>query len=260
MKLYDTHCHFERADEDEIRAQLRRAKIAGVEKVMAVGGSPALNASAETAVAVAAKAPDGELPAVVCALGYDRDQAEPMRGKKPAVAEAAGLAAWGEIGLDYHYSPETRDGQLALFAAQLEAAAARKLPVVIHTRDADEDTLGLLREIPSKGIIHCFTGSPQFGRKLLDLGFHVSISGIVTFKSAENVRETARMIPDDRLLIETDSPYLAPVPMRGQANEPGFVRYTCEFLAKLRGVSAGELAEITFGNAERIIGPAKSMV
>ena len=269
MRLYDTHCHFERADPTEITTILSRAKAAGVEKLMAVGGSPALNESAALAVEVAQEALVA--PKVVCAVGYDREQVKDFRRKTedlrgcetlderpvsslPSSVSCPRLSAWGEIGLDYHYSPETREAQLKLFAGQLEEARTRDLPVVIHTREADDDTLALLREIPSRGIIHCYTGTPEYAKRFLDLGFYISISGIVTFKPAENVRASALVVPDDRILIETDSPFLAPVPMRGQPNEPAFIAHTCEFLAKLRGVSADDFAELTFANAERILG------
>ena len=127
-------------------------------------------------------------------------------------------------------------------------AKERDLPVVIHTREADEDTLAILREIPSRGVIHCFTGSPQFCRALLDLGFYISISGIVTFRAADNVREAALVVPNDRLLIETDSPYLAPVPMRGKANEPAFLVHTARFLAELRKMDLETFAAMTTAN------------
>ena len=265
MRLYDTHCHFERADPTEIAAILRRAKTAGVERLMAVGGSDALNESAALAVQVAADSLIA--PKVCCAVGYDREQCtvlsrpsatgpgQPTRLPTPVREGADGtVSAWGEIGLDYHYSPETREAQLGLFGEQLEEARRRDLPVVIHTREADDDTLALLREIPSRGIIHCYTGTPEYAKRFLDLDFYISISGIVTFKPAENVRASALVIPDDRILIETDSPFLAPVPMRGQPNEPAFIAHTCEFLAKLRGISADDFAELTFANAERVLG------
>ena len=278
MRLYDTHCHFERADPTEIAAILRRAKTAGVEKLMAVGGSAALNESAALAGEVASDSLIA--PKVVCTVGFDREQITvPAASRREAhtssdrfAAASPGdttgrlvttprregasgtVCAVGEIGLDYHYSPETREAQLKLFAGQLEEARARNLPVIIHTREADEDTVSLLREIPSRGIIHCYTGTPEYAKRFLDLGFFISISGIVTFKPAENVRASALVIPDDRILIETDSPFLAPVPMRGQPNEPAFIVHTCEFLAKLRGVSADDFAELTFANAERILG------
>lgn len=253
MRLYDTHCHFERADPTEIALILERAKAVGVEKLMAVGGSSSLNESAALAVEVAAESVVA--PQVVCAVGLDRDQVgKTCAHQTPSLKPQTSLRAWGEIGLDYHYSPETREQQLALFAEQLEEARRRDLPVVIHTREADDDTVALLREIPSRGIIHCYTGTVEFAKRFLDLGFYISISGIVTFKPAENVREVARILPDDRFLIETDSPFLAPVPMRGNPNEPAFIRHTCEFLANLRGVSADAFADLTFANAESVLG------
>ena len=124
---------------------------------------------------------------------------------------------------------------------------------MIHTREADDDTLGLLREIPSKGVIHCFTGNPSFCRALLDLGFFISISGIVTFRAADNVRESALVVPDDRLLIETDSPFLAPVPMRGNPNEPAFLAHTAKFLAELRKTPLDDFAALTTANALRLL-------
>ena len=244
MRIFDSHCHFERADAAEIAAILARAKAAGVEAILAVGGSESLNASALLAARTASG--NQELPRVSAACGLDRDQI----GKAASTAVAPSIRALGEIGLDYHYSPETRKAQLDLFRSQLDLAAKASLPVVIHTREADDDTLGALREIPSRGIIHCFTGSPDFCRELLDLGFYVSISGIVTFRAADNVRESALVVPGDRLLVETDSPFLAPVPMRGKANEPAFIVHTVEFLAKLRGTDAETLADQTFRNAE----------
>ena len=255
MRLYDTHCHFERADPAEIAAVLARAKAAGVEKLMAVGGSPALNESAALAVEVAAEALVA--PKVSCAIGFDREQInEPGDAETRSFSSPLRLnqKALGEIGLDYHYSPETREAQLKLFGEQLEEAKRRNLPVVIHTREADDDTLALLREIPSRGIIHCYTGTPEYAKRFLDLGFYISISGIVTFKPADNVRASALVLPDDRILIETDSPFLAPVPLRGTPNEPAFLVHTCEFLAKLRGKSADDFAELTFANAEGILG------
>ena len=248
MKLFDTHCHFEICNAQAISEQLARAKASGVEKLMAVGGSDELNRVA-FAAAQAARA-DADLPRVIVAAGYDRDQI----GKALAPIEGEGLAAWGEIGLDYHYSPDTRVEQCCHFAAQLEEARARDLPVVIHTREAAEDTIAILKEIPSRGIIHCFTGDPDEAKEYLDLGFFISISGIVTFRAADNVRASARVVPDDRILIETDAPFLAPVPVRGNPNEPAFVKYTCAFLAALRGASAEDFAALTFANAERVLG------
>ena len=246
MRLYDTHCHFETASPVEIAAILSRARAAGVEAVMAVGGSPALNAAAELAAEVAAS---GEgMPKVCFATGFDRDQVNVSLCL--CVNPEHPPRAIGEIGLDYHYSPETREAQRELFGAQLEEAAKRSLPVIIHTREADDDTLALLREVPSRGVIHCYTGTPEAAKAFLDLGFYISFSGIVTFRLADNVRAAAAVVPDDRILIETDSPFLAPVPLRGKVNEPAFVRHTCEYLAARRGMAADDFAALTFANAE----------
>ncbi len=263
MRLFDTHCHFDSSDPDAIRAALVRAKEAGVKKLMAVGGGRTANDGAQMAFAL----PGEGLPAVVTSFGYDMDGVDvgqedaPRESVDDALkdfsekADTLPLAAIGEIGLDYHYfGPDTRDRQIRLFAAQLEAASSRRLPVVVHTREAFDDTLSLLKEIPSKGIIHCFTGRVDEAHAFLDLGFYISFSGIVTFKGAENVREAARAVPLDRILVETDAPFLAPVPMRGKTNEPAFVRYTCEALARLRGLSGEAFADLAFSNAERALG------
>ena len=240
MRLFDTHCHFETSSPEAIAQIVDRAQKAGVEKILAVGGSVGLNEAALVA---------RDKSGLLAAVGYDRDQ---LDGNVPKIGQEK-LAAWGEIGLDYYYSPETKDAQRALFASQLEEARSRNLPVVIHTRMADDDTLSILREIPSRGIIHCFTGEVDFAKKLLDLGFYISYSGIVTFRAADNVRESAKIVPDDRILIETDSPFLAPVPMRGKVNEPAFIEHTCKFLAQLRGMKAEDFASLTFTNAEQVL-------
>lgn len=251
MRLFDTHCHFESDDKAAIEPILLRAKAAGVERLMAVGGSPNLNRAAIAAVELSKSLPASSVPVCSLACGFDRSHL--MQEEQEVLPDALELTAWGEIGLDYHYSPETRDSQCAHFASQLEEAKRRNLPVVIHTREAEDDTLAILKEIPSRGIIHCFTGNPDFCKALLDLGFYISLSGIVTFRVADNVRESALVVPDDRLLIETDSPYLAPVPMRGKPNEPAFVAHTLQFLAKLRNVNAEFLADLTMSNAKKVL-------
>lgn len=257
MDIYDTHAHFSE-DCKKTADTLARARAAGVTRLMAVGGSPELNRAALLAQSLA---PD----ATRLALGADRDQAgdvhanEALANAVRALHAAHPCAAVGEIGLDFHYAPETAREQCDLFARQLALADELARPVVIHTRDADDATLGVLDEVPwraaaPRGVIHCFTGSPTFARQLLDRNFFISISGIVTFRAAENVRESARIVPFDRLLVETDSPFLAPVPMRGNENEPAFIVHTVKFLAELRGVPADELAACTFANAVALFG------
>jgi TatD DNase family protein len=245
MELFDTHAHFE-GSETEIREILCRATAAGVGAVMAVGGSPELNRGALAAARIGAELAM-RLPV---ALGWDRDQC----ARELPELDCSLAAAVGEIGLDYHYDGASRREQLEHFSRQLELASRLGKPVVIHTREADDDTLGVLREIPSKGVIHCFTGSPEFCRKLLDLGFYISISGIVTFRLADNVRESALVVPDDRLLVETDSPFLAPVPMRGKPNTPPNVEYTCRKVAEIKGIAFEEAAAKTKENAMRFYG------
>ena len=257
MQIFDTHAHFDN-DREKTAAAIDRARAAGVTRLMAVGGSPELNSAALLAKSLAPES-------TRLALGADRDQAGGPSSANELAAEVRTLlaankcAAVGEIGLDFHYAPETAKAQCELFAQQLSLADELALPAVIHTRDADDATLGVLDEVPwrrdsPRGIIHCFTGSPQFARRLLDRDFFVSISGIVTFRAADNVRESALYIPDDRLLVETDSPFLAPVPMRGRENEPAFIVHTVEFLAALRKTPAENLAALTFANATSLLG------
>lgn len=232
LTLFDTHAHFPNG-----LGQAGLDLPAFELEYMAVGGSDELNGSALKA----------DTP--YKAIGYDRDQA----GKDLAPLDYTGICAVGEIGLDYHYSPETRGAQIALFEEQLDLARQLDKPVVIHTREADDDTLGVLRNIGAKGIIHSFTGGPDFCKALLELGMMISYSGIVTFRAAENVRETARMVPDDRILIETDSPYLSPVPMRGKENRPEYVYHTARFLAELRRTDLETFAALTTDNAKRTL-------
>ena len=170
-----------------------------------------------------------------------------------ACLKAPSTVALGETGLDYHYAKETAKAQLDSFARQIDVAVELKLPLIIHAREAHLDTVSLMKSHEAReagGVMHCFCDGIEMARKCLDLGFYISFSGIATFKAAENVREVARFVPIDRMLVETDCPYLAPVPVRGVENEPAYVRYTLEFLASLKGVSPKTLAEVTSHNFE----------
>lgn len=239
--LVDTHCHFE--PEDNAPALLAEAYEREV-RVLAVGGSCALNATA-----LASGAP--------CALGYDWswDAPEPP----PPPARQPRQVAVGELGFDLHYAqgPECEARQLATFFPQAAFAKAQELPVIIHTREADALTLTALREaaLPRAGVIHSFTGTDwAFAKALLDLGYCLSFSGILTFRNASALREVAKRVPADRLLVETDSPYLAPVPFRGERNRPALVRATADCLAQVRGIAPDILAQQTTENALRLFG------
>ena len=262
MVLFDTHAHFDAFEaEGSVAAVLARAAAAGVARMCAVGSSEASN---ELVVRLAQAHPE----ALVAAVGYDRDQLDQPRGveKLAELATRPGVVAVGEIGLDYYYSAETAPAQRALFGQMLEFAAERKLPVVVHSRYADDDTVDLLGDfstawkkvfhgvenLPPPGLLHCFTGDAAFAEELLALGFMVSFSGIVSFNNAGPLREVAKLVPEDRLLIETDCPYLTPKPFRGKVNEPAFVARVADVLAEARGVDAAALAESTFANAKRV--------
>jgi len=259
----DSHAHFDEADGvDGHREVLARAAAAGVSRVVAVGGSAALNAGALAAVI--------DFPAMVRAtLGFDRDcaavaaadagalQASMSALREAVLAERGRVVAIGETGLDYHYSPDRPAAQRQLFEAQLELALALQLPVVVHSRDADEDTLAVLGAYAAsggRGVLHCFTGGPAFAERLVAIGFLISFSGIVSFRNADPLRAVAAVVPEDRLLLETDTPYLAPVPMRGRRNEPAFLPHVAAAVAAVRGCSAEHLAAVTTANASRLFG------
>lgn len=163
--------------------------------------------------------------------------------------------ALGEIGLDYHYAPETRERQIDVFARQIALGHKVKKPLIIHAREACNDTLSLMRSENARdigGVVHCFTDTVEMARAVLDMGFYISFTGIATFKASDNVREVLKYVPLDRLLLETDCPYLAPVPVRGVENEPAFVRYTTNFISDFKNVSQAQLATITSKNFEEL--------
>jgi len=254
FQLVDTHVHFDVFhSKGEVEAVLARARAAGVRRFVAMGGGPEANAlAADCAVQY-----PGEIS---FAAGFDRYLAAEAR--EPAALEKTldrpGAVAVGEIGLDYHYSPETRDAQRELFAQMLALARARRLPVVIHSREAEDDTIAMLQEHAAAwpgepgrlGVLHCFTGGPDFVRRVLAVGLFVSFSGITTFRNADSIRAAAQLVPADRLLVETDSPYLAPIPYRGQRNEPAFVVEVARALAAARGATLEDVARQTTMNAE----------
>lgn len=259
--LTDTHAHFDNSmSPAEVAALLARAEASGVSHVLAVGGDPGMNAAA---LRVAAAHP-GRARA---AIGLDRHCAgggADVGDLERAIAAATPgqVVAIGETGLDGHHAPGTIPEQKRLMGDHLKLAASLRLPVVVHTREADADTLELLEAHARQwagdsariGVIHCYTGDGLFAERLLGLGFMISFSGIVTFRNADPLRGVARGIPGDRLLIETDAPYLAPVPHRGRPNEPAFLPAVAACLAAVRGVSVEEMARLTSMNAMRLFG------
>ena len=247
--LIDSHCHLQyKGLVEEQGAVLDRARAAGV------GGM--LNISTkigewDDVVGTAQREPD--VWASVGIHPHEADAHEDLgREQLLAATERARVVGIGETGLDYYYDRSDRDVQKALFRMHIGVARETRLPVIIHTRDAEEDTAQILEEELEKGafpaLIHCFTASADFGRRVIDLGLSISISGIVTFKNAKALQDVAKGIPADRLLVETDSPFLAPVPHRGKPCEPAFVRDTAQFLADLRGVELDALAAATTRN------------
>ena len=256
MTFVDSHCHLDDEKFDADRdAVIARAHDAGVRTMLAIGtgdGPPDL----EAALRLAEK-----YPSIYATVGvHPHDASKAAAGTLERLAQLLThpkVVALGEIGLDYHYDFSPRDRQREVFAEQLGIARAARRPVIIHTREAWGDTMTALREHwdPALGgIMHCFSGGPDHAREALDLGFYLSFGGVVTFPKALNVQEAARMTPADRLLIETDAPYLAPVPHRGKRNEPAFVVDTARRLASLRAVTLEDIAIETDRNFERLCG------
>jgi TatD DNase family protein len=256
--LVDSHCHLDRLKLDKYDGDLTRAlqaaRDAGVGKMLCVG----ISLDNREAVTSLAESFDD----VVASVGVHPLDVE------SGLATEAQLVSWGqhpkvvalgESGLDYYYSDESKEVQQESFAVHLRAAAQAQLPVIVHTRDARQDTLDLIAEHGSQesaGVLHCFTESWEMAKAAMDMNYYVSLSGIVTFKNAEELREVARKMPLDRLLVETDSPYLAPIPYRGKPNEPAYVREVAQFVADLKGISFDKLCEITGDNFHRLFSKA----
>jgi len=253
MKLIDSHCHLDDKQFDPDRAEVfARARESGVERMMAIGtgnGPPDLEAALRLA------RQHDFIYATVGVHPHDASKATPETfAALEALAAETKVLAIGEIGLDYHYDFSPRDVQRDVFIQQLKLAGMAGKPIVIHTREAWDDTLLVLREHWSgTGIVHCFSGGAEEARQALDLGFYLSFGGVLTFPKAEVLREAARMVPEDRLLVETDAPYLAPVPKRGKRNEPAFVVETARRLAEVRGAAPERIAEVTTANFERLL-------
>jgi TatD DNase family protein len=261
MDLIDSHAHVDVSGFDGDReAMLDRARLAGVGTLLAIGNGPEVEK-------LGAAIPYAEqYDWIYAAMGIHPHEAkhatEAHYAELDRLARHSRVIAWGEIGLDYHYDHSPRDVQAQVFRRQLEQARAAKLPVIIHCREAWPDCLKILdehwRSSGLGGIFHCFTGTIEEGRFGMDMGFLVSFAGNVTYPKAQNLRDAAREIPLDRLLVETDSPFLAPQPHRGRRNEPAYVAEVARTIGNVRNLPAGEVASATSENFRRLFGLARS--
>jgi TatD DNase family protein len=253
--LIDSHAHLDvpnyDADRDEV---INRAREAGVEMMLEICGSDVAKGSLDVGLRLAE-----DYPFIYAAIGLHPHEAslydEALERKFLAMSEHEKVIGWGEIGLDYHYDHSPREDQRRVFRRQLELALDRRKPAIVHTREAEEDTIQILGEVWAGaggseigGIIHCFTGTQKLADAAIGMGFRISFSGVITFKNAGDLREVARTVPMDRLLIETDCPFLAPLPYRGKRNEPAYVRETAAKLAEIKGVGVEEIARVTSDN------------
>lgn len=247
--LVDSHCHLEyKGLVEDQQGVLTRAREAGVGAFLNIS-----TRQGEWEQVVGTANRESDVFASVGIHPHEADKHEDLgRGALLAATEDSRVIGIGETGLDYYYEHSNRETQARLFRMHIDVARETGLPVIIHTRDAEDDTFQILEEETGKGafpaLIHCFTASAEFGRKVLDLGLTISLSGIVTFKNAKELQEAARQVPSDRLLVETDSPFLAPVPNRGKTCEPAFVADTAKFVAELRGTDPEHLAQQTTAN------------
>ena len=249
--IIDTHAHYDDESFDEDRdALIRGMRDHGVSKV--------LNAGASLSSAYEGLRLSEKYPEVYCALGvHPNEIAELTEADMDRIAADAALpkvAAIGEIGLEYHYEEPGRELQKRWFRRQIALARAVKLPIIVHSRDAAQDTLDILREERAEeagGVIHCFSYSAEVAKICVSMGFYIGIGGVVTFKNGRKMKETVETVPMERILLETDSPYLAPVPYRGKRNCSWYLRYVAEEIGKLRGISTEEVIRITEENAYR---------
>ncbi len=255
ISLVDTHAHLDMIqDNASIDEVLARAKAQGVSRVISVGIDIASSSRSVQYTQF--------FPQVFAATGLHPNDAsgfdDMSLSRLRELAASPGVVAWGEIGLDYYRDHTPRDVQKAAFEAQLHAASSMGLPVIIHDREAHEDCLAILRNFSRKsgisGVFHCFSGDTAMAEKVLDLGFFISFTGVITFPKAQDLTDVAKFVPFDRMLIETDSPFLSPVPFRGKPNEPARVRIVAERLADIRNVPTEEIARCTTENAEALFG------
>ncbi len=252
--LIDSHCHLDMRDFDKDReAVIRRAQKEGIVHMISIGIDVK---SSQFAIDLARKY--DFISATVGCHPHDADECSALDFEKlTSMAAEPEVVAWGEIGLDYYRNYSEKENQRKIFQAQLELAQTAKLPVIIHDRDAHEEVYATLEKMGKgerKGVIHCFSGDRDLAEAFIALGYYISIPGTVTYKKAEQIKEVAATIPLDRMLVETDAPFLAPVPRRGKRNEPSLVIHTAREIAKLRDIPFETLAEQTTRNARTIFG------
>lgn len=254
MILIDSHAHIQGKEyAGEAAAVIERARVAGVEKIIAVGGAGDISSNAE-AIALAES-----FSQVYATVGMHPHDAKTVGAETmQALGDLAGstkVVAVGETGLDFYYDHSPRDIQRSVFSQFIHMALQTELPIIVHERDAAREASDLLRQDGAgklRGVIHCFTGSYDAARAYLNLGFYLSFTGIITFKNADSLREVVRKIPLNRVLVETDSPYLTPVPYRGKRNEPAYVRLVADTVANLKGMPLEDIARITTENAQTL--------
>ena len=247
MRIIDSHAHYDDSSFDADREEILRELFSGeICKIVNIGCSVK---SSYSSVKLAE-----EYAGIYAAVGLHPDAADEIDRIEEIrrLCDNKKVVAVGEIGLDYHYEEHSRDIQKKAFEEQLKLAAELDMPVVIHSRDAWEDTMELLRKYRPKGVMHCFSGSAEIARERVTMGMYVGFTGVVTFKNAKKALKALEAVPLDRLLVETDCPYMAPEPNRGKRNYSGYLPYTVAAMAAVKGVSPDEMAEITVENAERL--------
>ena len=254
LELIDSHAHIQGAEYAlEIDEVIRRAREAGVGKIIVVGGAGEL-LSNQAAVALAESY--GNLYATVGMHPHDaKDVGEEALKKLEELTARAKVIAVGETGLDFYYNHSPHQIQREIFARFIRMARETGLPLIVHERDAHKETIELLRHEGNgavRGVIHCFTGNFEAARNYLDLGFYLSFTGIITFKNAQPLRDVVRAVPLERMFVETDSPYLTPVPHRGKRNEPAYVRFVAETVAQVHGRTLEEVARVTTSNVREL--------
>ena len=247
--IFDSHAHYDSEAFDEDRKEL-------VGSLPERGVCGVINCASDMASSLTSLELADEFDFVYAACGVHPHEAEKcLNGYLPVLKKLCSeekCVAVGEIGLDYHYDFSPRDVQIKIFEQQIVLAKELDLPIIVHDREAHEDTMTLLKRYKPKGVIHCFSGSAEMAKEVLKLGMYIGLGGAVTFKNAKKPLEVAQTVPDDRLLIETDCPYMTPVPFRGQRCDSSFIPYTAEKLAEVRGTSAEEILELTRKNANRL--------